>query len=216
MLTIPTHSLVVSGAVTDALDVAQPRLRSQILTAPNLITIVRLSCIPLFLWLLFGRDNRAGAAWLLGGLGATDWVDGFVARRFDQVSELGKMLDPTADRLLFIVGITAIIIDGSAPLWVCILILAREALLGVTIAALTLFAGMKRFDVTWWGKTATFLLMFAVPGFMLGASDFTGHRGFEIASWILVVPGLILSYYTAAAYIPVIAAHVRAGREGKR
>ena len=75
------------------------------LTVPNAFTLFRLCCIPLFLYLLFGRDNRAGAAWLLGGLGATDWVDGWLARRLHQTSEFGKMFDPTADRLLFIVGI---------------------------------------------------------------------------------------------------------------
>ena len=91
----------------------------------------------------------------------------------------------------------------------------REAL-GVTIAALTLFAGMKRFDVTWWGKTATFLLMFAFPGFMLGASTFPGHQGFEIASWLLGIPGLILSYYTAVTYIPTIRASLREGRGSAR
>ena len=78
--------------------------RTRYLTMPNAFTLVRLCCIPLFLYLLFGRDNRAGAAWLLGGLGATDWVDGWLARRLDQTSEFGKMFDPTVDRLLFIVG----------------------------------------------------------------------------------------------------------------
>ena len=86
------------------------------LTLPNAFTLVRLCCIPLFLYLLFGRDNRAGAAWLLGGLGATDWVDGWLARRLNQTSEFGKIFDPTADRLLFIVAIGGIIIDHSAPL----------------------------------------------------------------------------------------------------
>ena len=81
-------------------------------------TLFRLCCIPLFLYLLFGRDNRAGAAWLLGGLGATDWVDGWLARRLHQTSEFGKVFDPTADRLLFIIGIGGIIIDGAAPLWI--------------------------------------------------------------------------------------------------
>ncbi|HAP75113.1 MAG TPA: hypothetical protein DCR14_03435 [Acidimicrobiaceae bacterium] len=182
------------------------------LTAPNAFTLLRLCCIPLFLWLLFARDNRAGAAFLLGGLGATDWVDGWLARRFNQVSEFGKMFDPTADRLLFIVGITGIIIDGSAPLWFCWLVIAREVLVGGTIAIATLFFGMERFDVTWWGKTATFLLMFALPGFMLGASDFWGNGGFQVASWILGTPGLILSYYTAFAYVPVIRESLRSGR----
>lgn len=189
-----------------------PSLSSrQYLTAPNLFTLLRLCCIPVFLWLLFARDNRAGAAWLLGGLGATDWVDGWLARRFHQVSEFGKKFDPTADRLLFIVGITGIIIDGAAPRWFCYLMLAREVAVGGTIAIATVFFHMERFDVTWWGKTATFLLMFALPGFMLGRSDFWLHRAFEVAAWVLAVPGLVLSYYTAVAYVPQIRASLRAG-----
>ena len=66
---------------------------NRILTIPNVMPLVRLACIPLFLYLLFGRDNRAGAAWLLGGLGATDWIDGDVARHFNQVTRLGQLLD---------------------------------------------------------------------------------------------------------------------------
>ena len=185
-------------------------------TLPNLVTALRLCCIPIFLWLLLSRHNRSGAAWMLAALGATDWVDGYVARRFHQVSEIGKILDPTADRLMFIVGIGAIIIDGKAPLWLCWLVVIREVVLGGTVAALTVFKGMKRFDVTWWGKTATFLLMFAFPGFLLGASDFPGHRGFHIAAWLIGIPGLILSYYVAIAYVPTISAHLQAGRAGRR
>jgi cardiolipin synthase len=183
------------------------------LTAPNAFTLLRLCCIPLFLYLLFGRDSRAGAAWLLGGLGATDWVDGWMARRFNQTSEFGKIFDPTADRLLFIVGITGIIVDGAAPRWFAIAVVAREVVVGAAMVIATLVFKMQRFDVTWWGKTATFLLMFAMPGFMLGASDFRGSAGFQVASWLIGVPGLILSYYTAAAYIPMIRAGVQAGRE---
>ncbi|MEZ5250748.1 MAG: CDP-alcohol phosphatidyltransferase family protein [Ilumatobacteraceae bacterium] len=66
----------------------------------------------IFCWLLFGRDDQVAAAWLLGGLGATDWVDGWRSRRFDQVSEFGKIFDPTADRLLFIVAIGSILLRG--------------------------------------------------------------------------------------------------------
>jgi cardiolipin synthase len=182
------------------------------LTAPNAFTLLRLCCIPLFLYLLFGRDNRAGAAWLLGILGATDWVDGWLARRFNQVSEFGKMFDPTADRLLFIVGIGGIIVDGSAPLWFAVAVVAREVVFGGTIAVATLAFGMKRFDVTWWGKTATFLLMFAFPGFMLGATDFPAHQAFLVAAWIVGIPGLVLSYYTAITYIPTIRDSLRSGR----
>ncbi|MDP9463138.1 MAG: CDP-alcohol phosphatidyltransferase family protein [Actinomycetota bacterium] len=186
------------------------------LTVPNAFTLLRLCCIPLFLYLLFGRDNRAGAAWLLGGLGATDWVDGWLARRLHQTSEFGKVFDPTADRLLFIVAIGGIIIDNSAPLWFAWAVVAREVVVGGTVAIATLAFGMKRFDVSWWGKVATFLLMFAIPGFMLGASDFPVHQGFQIAAWLLGIPGLVLSYYTAVTYIPTIRASLREGRETTR
>lgn len=182
------------------------------MTIPNVFTLARLACLPLFLYLLFGRDNRAGAAWLLGGLGATDWVDGYLARRLGQVSEFGKIFDPTVDRVLLIVATAAIIVDGAAPLWFCWLLVIRELLVGAMMATATLVFAMERFDVTWWGKLATFLLMFAVPGFMIGSSDFPGNTGFQIAAWILGVPGLFLSWVTAFAYVPRVRAAVAAGR----
>ncbi|NDC46918.1 MAG: CDP-alcohol phosphatidyltransferase family protein, partial [Actinobacteria bacterium] len=82
-------------------------------TWPNLVTLLRLLCLPLFLWLLFTRDDRAAAAYLLGVLGATDWIDGWLARKLQQRSEFGAVFDPAVDRLLFIVGVGAIIVDGS-------------------------------------------------------------------------------------------------------
>lgn len=199
----------------DPTDAADQQLSSHmLLTAPNLFTLARLCCIPLFIWMLFSRHNVPGAAFLLGGLGATDWVDGWLARRFNQVSEFGKMFDPTADRLLFIVAISGIIIKGIAPLWFFWLVVIREVVFGGVIAIATLFLAMKRFDVTWWGKLATFLLMFALPGFMLGSSDFFAHQLFLIASWLIGIPGLALSYYTAITYVPTISASVKAGRSG--
>lgn len=200
----------------DATEVTDPQLSSHtLLTAPNLFTLARLCCIPLFIWMLFSRHNVAGAAFLLGGLGATDWVDGWLARRFNQVSEFGKMFDPTADRLLFIVAISGIIIKGIPPLWFFWLVVVREVVFGGVIAIATLFLGMKRFDVTWWGKTATFLLMFALPGFMLGSSNFFAHQFFLIAAWLMGIPGLVLSYYTAITYVPTIRASLKAGRSAR-
>lgn len=183
-----------------------------ILTVPNLFTLLRLLCLPLFLWVLFGVESRQAAAWLLGALGATDWVDGYLARRLGQTSEFGKKFDPTVDRLLFVVAIVAIIVDDSIPVWFAVAVLAREVAVGGTVAVATLAFGMQRFDVTYWGKLATFLLMFAVPGFLMGNSSIPGADGFTVAAWILGVPGLALSYYTAAAYVPLIREGIRAGR----
>lgn len=186
-----------------------------VVTVPNVITVIRLACIPLFLWLLFGRDDRANAAWLLGALGATDWVDGWVARRFGQVSELGKVLDPTVDRLLFIVGAGGIIMDGGVPLWFCWAIVVREALVGGSMVVFTAM-GMQRFPVTWWGKTGTFLLMFALPGLLLGASEVSYADAVTAASWFLGVPGLFISWYAAAMYVPTMRDSLREGRRVRK
>ena len=173
-------------------------------TVPNAFTLVRLLLLPVFLYVLFGLEDRAAAAWMLGALGATDWVDGYLARRLGQVSEFGKVFDPTVDRLLFLVATTAIIIDGSIPLWFAVAVLAREVLVGLMMAVATVAFKMPRIDVTYWGKLATFLLMFSVPGFLMGNSDMPGADGFQIVAWILGIPGLILSYWTGIAYIPQV------------
>lgn len=181
-------------------------------TIPNAFTLARLLCLPVFLWVLFGLENRVAAAWMLGALGATDWIDGYLARRLNQVSEFGKVFDPTVDRLLFIVAITAIIIDGSIPVWFAIAVLARELLVGAMMAIATVVYKMPRLDVTYWGKLATFLLMFAVPGFLLGNSDMPGADGFQVVAWVLGVPGLALSIWTGIAYIPQVRRGVAEGR----
>ncbi len=184
-------------------------------TIPNLITLIRLLCLPVFLWLLFSRENRRDAAWLLGILGATDWVDGFLARRLGQTSEFGKVFDPTVDRLLFLVGIVALIIDGSVPVGFAVAVGVREVLVGGPMLTATVVLKMERFDVTWWGKTATFLLMFAFPGFLMAESTISIAAFFEVAAWVLGLPGLALSWFTAAAYMPLVRDGVRAGRASR-
>jgi cardiolipin synthase len=177
-------------------------------TWPNLITLLRLCCLPIFLWFLLDRGDRTSAALILGFLGATDWVDGWVARRFDQVSEFGKKFDPTADRLMFLVTLIAIMIDGSAPWWFCLMVLIREGVFGATVAFLTVFRSMERFDVTPLGKWATFILMFVFPGFVMGSSDIPADWFFTGFAWIAGPIGLALSYYTAFQYVPTIKAHL--------
>jgi cardiolipin synthase len=181
-------------------------------TIPNAFTLLRLLCLPLFLWLLFSQENRAGAAWLLAGLGSTDWVDGYIARRFDQGSEFGKIFDPTVDRLFFFVAVIAIIIDGSIPIWFAVAVLVREVLVGGVIAFSTLFLKMQRFGVTWLGKCATFLLMGAVPSFLIGSTGVWEAPFFSVLAWLFGIPGLVLSYWTGIAYIPLIRAGLATGR----
>lgn len=186
----------------------------RIVTIPNVLSLVRLACVPLFLWLLFGRENRAAAAYLLAALGATDWVDGYVARRFRQVSTLGKVLDPAADRILLGVGIVAIMVDGSVPAWIGWLVIVREVLVSVATIALAA-AGARRIDVQWAGKAGTFALMFAFPLFLGSHADNLGWQDLaEVLAWIFVIPGLVLSWYAAITYVPRARLALAEGRVG--
>lgn len=174
----------------------------RILTIPNLITVVRLSLLPVFLWLLFGRDDRATAAWLLAALGTTDFLDGWIARRFNQMSDLGKVLDPVADRLLFFVGVGGILIDGSVPTWFAVAVLVREAL--VAGATLTLAAlGARRIEVTWFGKAGACALMVAFPLFLASESTLGYANSLETLAYVAGLPGLALSWWSAILYVPL-------------
>ena len=191
-------------------DTASDRL----LTLPNAVTVVRLACLPLFLWLLFGKEDRATAAYLLAALGITDWIDGYLARHLHQTSELGKVLDPVADRLLFFVGAGGILIDGSVPTWFAAVVLTREALVGggtILLAAL----GAKRIDVTWFGKAGTFGLMVAFPLFLAGASDLSWADTAHDLAWVAGIPGLALSLYAAGLYVPLARSALSEGRASR-
>ena len=185
----------------------------RVVTIPNLISVARLACVPWFLWLLLSEDRPVAAAVLLGILGATDWVDGWIARHFDQASDLGKVLDPTADRVLLIAAAVALLIDGRVPLWVGWVVLGREVVIGVAVVALGA-AGARRIDVQWSGKAGTLALMFALPGFLLADSigDGAGRTLLLLATWVFTIGGLALSYWAAACYVPLARRALREGR----
>jgi len=189
------------------------KLTSGMLSIPNAITLARLCLLPVFLYVLFGKDNRAGAAWLLGAISYTDWIDGWVARKLNQTSVFGSVFDPFVDRMLFIVATIGVMIDGGVPSWFCIAIMVREIAIGGAMLVGTMF-GMQRFAVSYWGKWYTLLLMTSVPLLLLGSSASGLADGATILGWLLAVPGLALSYYTAVMYVPVIRANLRAGRVG--
>jgi cardiolipin synthase len=175
----------------------------RILTVPNALTFLRLLCIPLFV-VLVARPHRAGwypAALLLAALGVTDGVDGYVARHFEQVSTVGKVLDPLADRLLLAVAALSIIAVGAVPIWVAVVALVREAFVAggfVYVAA----RGGRRMDVQWAGKAGTFALMCALPLFLAGHANDDWHSIAEALAWVSVIPGLAVGWYAAVSYVP--------------
>ncbi len=188
--------------------------QARVATVPNVITLIRLACLPLFLYLLFGRDDRLAAAWLLAALGATDWVDGYVARHFNQVSELGKILDPVADRLLFFVGAGGILAAGVVPVPYASAVLVREVLVSAATIGIAA-AGGRRIDVTWYGKAGTFANMVAFPAFLGSHSAAFYADALGVLAWVAVIPGLGLSYFAAYGYIPIARRALAEGRAAR-
>jgi cardiolipin synthase len=187
----------------------------RVLTAPNLITLVRLLCIPIFLWLLFGLHHQTYAAVLLAVLGATDWIDGFVARRYHQVSTLGKVLDPAADRVLVGTAVIAVIVHGAVPVWFGVATLAREALVSVMVVLLAAL-GAARINGLWIGKAGTFALMFSYPAFLLSDGTASWQGPIRVVAWICGVIGLVLAWSAAAGYVGPAKDALRMGRAARR
>lgn len=174
----------------------------RIATIPNAISAARLACVPLLVYLLLGVHLRREAAILLATLGATDWVDGYIARRWNQVSTVGKVLDPVADRAVLLAGVVAIVIDGAAPLWVGAATLGREVLISVGTVVVAALGG-RRLDVSWLGKAGTFLTYFAYPMFLAGDAELGSRVVWRGLAWTFVLPGVVLSWWALGTYVPV-------------
>jgi cardiolipin synthase len=185
-------------------------------TIPNLISLLRLLAVPWFLWLLLHDDRPIAAGILLAILGATDWIDGYIARHFDQGSKIGKILDPVADRVLLVAGAVALLIDGSAPRWVLIVVLAREVVISVGVVWLAAL-GARRIEVQWVGKAGTLALMFALPMFLWldNVQPGLGHDVLAVVTWCFTIGGLVLSYYAALGYVPIAREALQEGRAGR-
>lgn len=180
-------------------DGAGPRDRG-LWTIPNAISIARLLAVPVFVWLLLAEDRLAAAGVLLAVLGATDWIDGYIARHFDQASEIGGILDPTADRILLFAGVIGLMIQGSLPLWLGVLIFLREAVISLAVLGLAAAGATKVVDVQWAGKAGTLALMFGLPAFLF--FDTWGGWFFWACAWGFTLSGLALSYWAAVQYVP--------------
>jgi cardiolipin synthase (CMP-forming) len=186
----------------------------RIATVPNAITLVRLASIPVFLWLLFGANRQTAAAVLLGVLGATDWIDGFVARRFHQVSTFGKVLDPVADRVLVVTAVVAITIHGAVPVWFGAATLAREVVVSGAVLLLASL-GAARIDVLWVGKAGTFALMFSYPAFLLSHGSASWQDPVNVVAWVTGIVGLVLAWIAAGSYVPVARKALADGRRAR-
>ena len=174
--------------------------RNRILTIPNLLSGLRLAGVPLFLWLLLGPREDGWAIVVLAVGGFTDWLDGKLARLLDQYSRLGALLDPAVARLYILAALVARGIREVVPWWVVAALVARDLVLAACVVVLR-GRGYGPFVVTYLGKAATFLLLYAFPLLLLGQG--TGRiaavalpLGLAFAVW-----GIVLYVYSGLLYL---------------
>ena len=198
------------------MDVAPaPQETTRIVTIPNVITLVRFAVLPLYLWLLFGLRSYIGAGLVLGALGATDWVDGRLARHLGQVSAVGKVLDPVVDRILMLTAVVTVVWVHAVPLWFAGLTLLREVLVsGATLLVASL--GGRRIDVLWVGKAGTFAMMTSYPAFLIAHGPAGWQKVFLVIAWVTGAAGLVLAWTALFSYVEPALAALREGRAGRR
>jgi cardiolipin synthase len=177
----------------------QPGASTGVVTVPNAISLARILMIPVFVALLLNDGTERAGLLLFAVVAASDWVDGYVARRTGQVTELGKVLDPTADRLAIAAGLIALAIDGAVPLWAVLLVVVRD---GVVLAAgvALLVAKGKRIDVRYLGKVATFTLMVSIVLLAYGHFGIPPAPLARALGWVGYAIGLGESYVATVFY----------------
>ena len=181
----------------------------RVLTVPNMISFTRLLGVPLFLYLFLVPHRYGWAVAVLALGGTSDWVDGFLARRLQQVSRLGELLDPLADRLYILATLIAFTVGGVVPWSFTAALLLRELLLIGCLAVLRRY-GYGPLPVHYLGKTATFILLFGFPVLLLarastGAAPVAGPIGWALAWW-----GLALYWAAGVLYVVQTVRLVRA------
>ena len=177
----------------------------RVLTIPNVLSLVRLLVMPL-VWFDITGDRPVRALVVLAVLVSTDWIDGYVARRFDQVSRLGKVLDPISDRILIAIVVVALGAAGIVPWWALVAVLLRDVV--VAAVGLTVLArGGEAPAVTRTGKAATFGLMFTFPTFLLAEAVGGDLREvLRAASFVGLAVATVLYYVAAVQYARVVRA----------
>jgi cardiolipin synthase len=195
-----------SRAVLDRED-----LPDRVWTLPNALSVLRLLGVPVFLWLLLGPEEDGWALVILMVSGFTDWLDGKLARWLNQGSRLGALLDPAADRLYIVCTLVALALREIVPVWVVVLLLGRELVLGVMLLVLRRY-GYPPLQVHYLGKAATLLLLYAFPVLLIADGEGPLAAVAEPFAWALTIWGTALYLLAGIFYVIQVAGIVRAER----
>ena len=173
--------------------------KERVWTVPNLLSVARLAGVPVFLWLVLGPEADAWALGLLMLSGFTDYLDGYLARKLDQMSALGEILDPVADRLYILAVVLALALRDIIPWWVAVILPLRDLLLWGLVPLLRT-RGYSALPVHFLGKAATFNLLYAFPLLLLGDGVGVIPTLADVFGWAFTIWGIGLYWWAGVLY----------------
>jgi len=204
-----TEGVATTQSATDE----QPIVGWRVWTFPNLLSLLRLLGVPLFLYLLLGPHADLPAFSILVYSGVSDWADGVIARRFNQLSKLGRLLDPAADRLYTLAALLAFVVRDIVPLWLAIALIARDVVVGLTLLVLRR-CGYSSLQVHYLGKAATFCLLYGFPFLLMSAQPSLFGTVCLPIGWAFTIWGSALYLWAGGLYVWQVAGLVRTTRRG--
>jgi cardiolipin synthase (CMP-forming) len=172
----------------------------RVFTVPNLISMARLAGVPVFLWLVLVPQADWWAVALLIAAGLSDWLDGKLARAWNQQSRLGQVLDPAADRLYIAATLIGLAVRAIIPWWLVAVLAVRELVLGVALLVLRRHS-IGPFQVSFVGKTATLCLLYAFPLVLVGSHAGPVATAARVTGWAFAIWGTALYWWAAALYL---------------
>ncbi len=173
---------------------------SRVVTLPNVLSLARLLGVPLFLWLILVPKADGLAVLLLVVAGATDYLDGYLARKWNQITRVGQLLDPVADRLYILATLIGLLVRDIIPLWLVLLLVSRDVIMAIVLALLKR-VGITGLPVHFIGKAATFNLLYAFPLLLLGDGTGVWAEIARIFGWAFVIWGTALYWWAAVLYL---------------
>jgi cardiolipin synthase (CMP-forming) len=183
----------------------------RVVTLPNALSALRLLGVPLFLWLVLNHHDPAAVLVLMVS-GFTDWLDGKIARRWNQMSRVGQLLDPLADRLYILATLVGLTVRDVVPLWLTLVLVGRDALLAVTTLPVLRRYGYGPLPVHFLGKAATFNLLAGFPLLLLGEGDSGVSNVAHAFGWAFAIWGTALYWWAGVLYVIQVRQLVGAAR----
>jgi len=189
------------------------RPSDRVLTIPNALSAARLVGVPFFLWLVLNKHDAAAVAVLMVS-GFTDWLDGKIARKWNQISRVGQLLDPAADRLYILATLIGLTVRGVVPLWLTLILVGRDVLLSFTLPVLRKH-GYGPLPVHFLGKAATFNLLAGFPLLLLGEGDSLVSQVAHAFGWAFAIWGTALYWWAGVLYVVQVMQVVGEDRQGR-